>query len=79
MKGKPDTSAARVENFLRAGHAAAEAMATLAPVERTTKTFRIAPEVERALKRAVFESMCNGKRRNESDIIDAALRQYLKL
>jgi hypothetical protein len=82
MKGKPNLDAAAADRFLQGGAAAAgEANgAGAASPARNTKTFRIDRAVEVALKRAALErSVASGSRVTESDLIDQALRHYLKL
>lgn len=82
MRGKPDISAAAAERFLQGGQAAA-AEAPSAPATepvRITKTIRMDRAVEIELKRAALaRSTAAGARVTESDLIDQALRQYLKL
>jgi hypothetical protein len=79
MKGKPDLSAAAADQFLRGGQAAV-AEATPAAPERITKTIRMDRSLDQALKRAALErSVAAGARVTESDLIDLAIKQYLKL
>jgi hypothetical protein len=83
MKSKPDIRAAQREEFLRGGLAAAvEAPPAPAPApERITKTIRIDRALDLAVKRAALDQQhaAGGARVTESDLIDAALRQYLKV
>lgn len=84
MKGKPN-----VDQFLGAGATAAAETARpqptrLAPTvvldDKMAKTIRISKALNQALKREAFErEQAQGRRVTESDLIDAALRQYLKL
>lgn len=82
MKSKPDVNA-----FIRGGAAAAaEAPATQHPAgtpvsatdDKIAKTIRLSKALDLAVKREAFErTQAEGRRVTESDLIDAALRQYL--
>lgn len=88
MKGKPN-----VDQFLDAGASAAAearskgtpagapaAAAAAVPDDKIAKTIRISKALNQVLKREAFErEQAEGRRVTESDLIDAALRQYLKL
>jgi hypothetical protein len=74
MKGKPDISA-----FLDG--AKKESTATKPrPAGRITKTIRLAPDLEQALKDVAYErSKAISQRVTESDVIDEALRKYFNM
>jgi hypothetical protein len=79
MRGKPDISA---EQFLRAGQVASGEGSTgaAAAPARITKTIRIDRALDLAVKRTALERQAaSGARVTESDLIEAALRHYLKL
>ena len=82
MKSKPKN----LDEFMSAGDtAAAESKPTpppaTAPAEtRITKTIRISPALNQRLKREAFErEQATGQRVSESDVIEAALRNYLSI
>lgn len=84
MKVKPDVAGGELAAFVQKGalaQAAADGLiAASAPVQRITKTIRIDPAVDVVLKETVFSHWKNtGVRITESDIIDLAVRQYLKI
>ena len=79
MKGKPDVMAAQADQFLRNGQAAAAEAPATEPV-RITKTIRMDRALDLALKRAALDrTVASGARVTESDLIDQAIKQYLKL
>lgn len=87
MRGKPDIrSAQNVEQFLRGGQAAAAETppspdsAPAGEALRITKTIRMDRATDLALKRAALEgTIANGARVTESDLIEQAIKLYLKL
>jgi hypothetical protein len=80
MKGKPDVMAAQLDRFLRSGQAAQAEVDQLTEPVRITKTIRIDRALDLALKRAALDrTAASGARVTESDVIDQAIKQYLKL
>lgn len=85
MKSKPKD----INDFISGGaNAAAEAPASQqptntpasAPDDKITKAIRLSKSLDLIVKREAFErTQAQGRRVTESDLIDAALRQYLKL
>lgn len=77
VKGKPKN----LDAFLSAGSAeqgATPGQSAVRPASRITKTIRISPEIEAALKDAAYNrSKASGQRVTESDLIDEALNKYL--
>ncbi len=84
MKPKPKN----IDDFLNGGvKAAAEGTATQQPPvstpasatdDKIAKTIRLSKALDLAVKREAFErTQAEGRRVTESDLIDAALRQYL--
>jgi len=50
------------------------------PAARITKTIRISPEIEAALKDAAYHrSKASGQRVTESDLIEEALKKYFNI
>ena len=76
IKGKPKN----LESFLSGGSAerkAAEPAPATSP-SRITKTIRISPELDAALKEAAYTlSRASGRRVTESDVIHEALNKYI--
>lgn len=76
MRAKPD-----INKFLEGGAAAAAekpAPISASGDEKITKTFRLSKSMEIRLKEAAFKrSAAAGKRVTESDLIEAALNNYL--
>lgn len=82
MRGKPDLRAAQRDQFLSAaGAAAGETASPPAPeAVRITKTIRMDRTLDLALKQAALDrTIAGGARVTESDLIDLAIKQYLKL
>jgi hypothetical protein len=79
IKGKPKD----LDAFLSAGSTeqnAAPSQSAARPTSRITKTIRISPEIDAALKEAAYNrSKASGKRITESDLIDEALNKYLSI
>jgi hypothetical protein len=81
IKGKPKN----LDESLASGSAEQSAAKPPAPsiarsTPRITKTIRISPEIEEALKDAAYNrSKASGKRMTESDLIDEALKKYLNI
>lgn len=81
MKGKPKN----LDAFLSAaqpdqkGQSEVQSSAPR-PAGRITKTIRISPEIDTALKDAAYtRSREAGQRISESDLIDEALKQYFNI
>ena len=77
IKGKPKN----LDSFL-SGPTERGATGSPAPrsAQRVTKTIRISPDVEAALKEAAYtQTKASGRRVTESDVIDDALKQYLNI
>lgn len=81
MKGKPKN----MDEFLSSGSAElgtaqAAVQSTGRVAARITKTIRISPEIEEALKDEAYNrSKASGKRVTESDLIDEALKKYFNI
>lgn len=86
MKSKPKN----IDEFMQGGQAAAaETQSRSAPTsqpaqvtkpeQRIVKSIRIAQSIDLAIKRLAFEdTQAQGRRVTESDLIEAALRQFLE-
>lgn len=89
MRKKPDTRAFSAPKdpsaFLDGATELAPAHPSLAQPTRAgqpklTKIFNLSPELVQALKREAFErSTLEGRRVTETELVDSALRAYLKL
>lgn len=89
MRKKPDTrafSAPKDPSAFLDGALEVQAQRTAAPAPsragqpKLTKIFNLSPELVQALKREAFErSTSEGRRVTETELVDAALRAYLKL
>jgi len=77
IKGKPKN----LDSFL-SGPAEQNTTGSSGPrsAQRITKTIRISPDVEAALKDAAYtQTKASGQRVTESDLIDEALKKYLNI
>ncbi|MDD5035556.1 MAG: hypothetical protein PHE55_12445 [Methylococcaceae bacterium] len=73
IKGKPKN----LDDFL-SGSAEQAGAPGARRAQRITKTIRISPDIEVALKDAAYtRSKASGQRVTESDLIDEALKKYL--
>jgi hypothetical protein len=84
MRAKPRTlrNDARAESFVASGElVAADGRAVAAPPPaRISKTIRIDHDIDQAVKKAALGMGAKrGERVTESDVIDEALRSFLKL
>lgn len=86
MKSKPKN----IDEFMQGGEAAASESQSRTPTvpqpapapkpeQRIVKSIRVAQSIDLAIKRLAFEdTQTQGRRVTESDLIEAALRQFLE-